>query len=277
MHVAATPASVSRRTPTVAPRTLLIPAFLALAFVLLPLVALVARVDPATVVADITSPAALNALRLSLTTSALATVVSVILGIPLAIVIARSDGMRAGLLRVLVTVPLVLPPMVAGVALLFFFGRSSPLGGWLDSLGWGLPFTTAAVVIAQVFVAMPFLVIAVEGAVRTAGDRLEHTAASLGAGRWTILWRVTLPMAADGIVAGIVLCFARAVGEFGATALFAGNAPGATQTMPLAIYTAFNGAGVAQGTAVALSLLLLLTVLAVLLVVRAWRPQRVAS
>jgi molybdate transport system permease protein len=140
---------------------------------------------------------------------------------------------------------------------------------------WGIrvPFTTGAVVLAQTFVALPFLVLALEGSLRTTGVGYEQAAAGLGAGRWTILGRVTLPLAAPGLIAGIVLCFARAVGEFGATALFAGNAPGVTQTMPLAIYTAFNGAGVSQGSAVALSLLLLVTAIGVLLLVRAWRPE----
>ena len=122
-------------------------------------------------------------------------------------------------------------------------------------------------------VAVPFLVLALEGSLRTTGVGYEQAAAGLGAGRWTILGRVTPPLAAPGLIAGIVLCFARAVGEFGATALFAGNAPGVTQTMPLAIYTAFNGAGVSQGSAVALSLLLLVTAIGVLLLVRAWRPE----
>jgi molybdate transport system permease protein len=136
-----------------------------------------------------------------------------------------------------------------------------------------IPFTTTAVVLAQTFVALPFLVLALEGSLRTTGIGYEQAAAALGAGRWIILGRVTLPLAAPGLIAGIVLCFARAIGEFGATALFAGNAPGVTQTMPLAIYTAFNGAGVSQGTAVALSLLLLVTAIAVLLLVRAWRAE----
>jgi molybdate transport system permease protein len=135
-----------------------------------------------------------------------------------------------------------------------------------------VPFTTLAVVLAQTFVALPFLVLAVEATLRARGVVFEQTAATLGAGRWRTLWRITLPLATPGLVAGVVLCFARAVGEFGATALFAGNAPGVTQTMPLAIYAAFNGGGVGQGTAVALSLLLLVTAIAVLLLVRGWRP-----
>jgi molybdate transport system permease protein len=181
-------------------------------------------------------------------------------------------------LRALVTVPLVLPPMVGGVALLFLFGRRGMLGMLLESW-WGvrIPFTTLAVVLAQVFVALPFLVLAVEGTVRARGVDYERTAATLGAGRWRTLTRVTLPLAAPGLIAGVVLCFARAVGEFGATALFAGSAPGVTQTMPLAIYAAFNGAGVSQGPAVALALLLLVTTVAVLLLVRGWRTDRVPT
>jgi molybdate transport system permease protein len=260
------------------PRVLAIPAILALALLALPLAALVARVDWSTLGADITSPAALSALGLSLSTALLATLVCVVLGVPFALIIARSSARTSAVLRAIVTVPLVLPPMVGGVALLLLFGRQGLLGGVLEDW-WGvrIPFTTAAVVLAQVFVALPFLVLALEGAVRARGTGFEHTAATLGAGRWRTLTRVTLPLAAPGLVVGIVLCFARAIGEFGATALFAGNAPGVTQTMPLAIYTAFNGAGVAQGPAVALALLLLVTAVAVLLLVRGWRTDRVPS
>lgn len=255
------------------PPVLALPAVLGLALLVVPLAALVARVEWSTLWADITAPAAVDALRLSLLTALGATAICVVLGVPLALVIARSGPRLAGVLRALVTVPLVLPPMVGGVALLFLFGRNGTLGQVLD-LWWGvrIPFTTTAVLLAQTFVALPFLVLAVEGSIRTSGVGYERTAATLGAGRWMTLRRVTLPLAAPGLVAGIVLCFARAIGEFGATALFAGNAPGVTQTMPLAIYTAFNGSGVGQGTAVALSLLLLVTALAVLLLVRAWRP-----
>jgi molybdate transport system permease protein len=248
------------------PRMLAVPAVLALALLVLPLTALVARVEPATLWSDITSPEALSALRLSLLTGVAATAACVVGGVPLALLIARTGPRTAALLRAIVTVPLVLPPMVGGVALLYLFGRN----GWFGAAG--LAFTTSAVVLAQTFVALPFLVLSVEGALRTSGIDYERTAAALGAGRWTILRRVTLPLAAPGIIAGVVLCFARAIGEFGATALFAGNAPGVTQTMPLAIYTAFNGAGVSQGTAVALALLLLISAIAVLLLVRGWRP-----
>ncbi|MBG0717138.1 molybdate ABC transporter permease subunit [Microbacterium sp. 2C] len=254
------------------PRVLMVPAVLGLALLAVPLSALVGRVEWSTLWADVTSPEAVSALGLSLVTGTIATMVCVVLGVPLALLIARSGARVATLLRAVVTVPLVLPPMVGGVALLALLGRNGWLGALLAEVGVKVPFTTAAVVIAQTFVALPFLVLALEGSLRSTGIGYEQTAAALGAGRWRILWRVTLPLAAPGLIAGIVLCFARAIGEFGATALFAGNAPGVTQTMPLAIYTAFNGAGVSQGTAVALSLLLLTTAVAVLLLVRAWRP-----
>jgi len=254
------------------PQILVVPAVFGLALLVVPLTALVGRVQWSTLWADVTSPAALSALALSVQTGVLATAVCVVIGVPLALLIARAGARSAALLRAFVTVPLVLPPMVGGVALLFLFGRSGWLGPTLAGWGIQIPFTTTAVVLAQTFVALPFLVLALEGSLRATGVGYEQTAAALGAGRWRILWRVTLPLAAPGLVAGVVLCFARAVGEFGATALFAGNAPGVTQTMPLAIYTAFNGAGVTQGTAVALSLLLLVTAITVLLLVRAWRP-----
>jgi len=253
------------------PRVLVVPAVLGLALLVVPLAALVARVDWATLPADITSPDALSALGLSLSTAVVATLGCLVLGAPLALLIARSGPRLAAVLRAAVTVPLVLPPMVGGVALLYLFGRNGWGGILLAGIGVRLPFTTTAVVIAQVFVALPFLVLSLEGALRARGSGYEVAAASLGAGPWTVLRRVTLPLAAPGLVAGTVLCFARAMGEFGATALFAGNAPGVTQTMPLAIYTAFNGAGVDTSTAVALSLLLLVTSIAVLVAVRAWR------
>ncbi|HAY43408.1 MAG TPA: molybdate ABC transporter permease subunit [Micrococcaceae bacterium] len=249
------------------------PALLGVALLVLPLLALVGRASWSTLIADATSEVALSALWLSLRTGVAATALCVLLGVPLAVLMARSSARVAQLLRALIAVPLVLPPMVGGVALLFLFGRTSPIGQFIDSM-WGitLPFSTAAVVIAQSFVALPFLVLSVEGSLRAAGNGYEQAAATLGAGRWMVLTKITLPLATPGLVAGIILCFARAIGEFGATALFAGNAPGVTQTMPLAIYTAFNGAGTGRDSAVALSLLLLATAVVVLLLVRAWRP-----
>lgn len=255
---------------------MLLPALLGLALLILPLAALVSRASWGTLWADITSETARSALGLSLATGIAATALCVVLGVPLAILIARSGPRLSAGLRALVAVPLVLPPMVGGVALLFLFGRTSPVGRLIEAWwGTGIPFTPTAVVLAQTFVALPFLVLSVEGALRATGLRYERTAATLGAGRWTVLWRITLPLARPGLVAGIILCFARAIGEFGATALFAGNAPGVTQTMPLAIYTAFNGGGNGRDPAVALSLLLLATAVVVLLLVRAWRPGAV--
>ncbi|RHA43530.1 ABC transporter permease [Cellulomonas rhizosphaerae] len=273
---ARTGASTGTTTGTTsAPRLLWVPAALAVGLLVLPVVALVVRADWSSLPSDVTSPAAVRALTLSLTTSVTATVICLVLGVPLAVLLARASGWAADLLRALVTLPLVLPPTVGGIALLYLLGRRGLLGESLDAwFGIRLPFTTAAVVIAQAFVAMPFLVLGVEGALRTAGTRYEVVAATLGAGRWTVLRRITLPLVAPGLISGTVLCFARALGEFGATALFAGNTPGVTQTMPLAIYSAFNGSGVTQGTAVALSLLLVAAAVAVLLAARAWRPGR---
>ena len=253
------------------PRWLIVPAVVGLALIVLPLVALIAKLDWASVPAAIVSPEALSALVLSLSTAAAATVVCVVLGVPLALLIARTTSRIAGVLRAVVTLPLVLPPLVGGIALLFLLGRTGLVGASLDAVGIRIPFTTGAVVIAQSFVAMPFLVIAVEGALRSAGVRYEQVAATLGASRWTTFRRVTLPLVGPSLVAGIVLCFARALGEFGATALFAGNQEGVTRTMPLAIYTAFNGGGVGQDTAIALSLLLVVVAVLVLLAMRSWR------
>jgi molybdate transport system permease protein len=216
----------------------------------------------------------MNALSLSLRTGAAATVLCLVVGLPLALLIARSGPRVAGLLRALTTLPLVMPPLVGGIALLYLLGRNGLVGGFLDvAFGIRIPFTTAAVVIAQSFVALPFLVISVEGALRTAGTRFESVAATLGAGRWTVFRRITVPLVLPGLTAGTVLCFARALGEFGATALFAGNAEGVTRTMPLAIYTAFNGAGVSQDSAIALSLLLVIVAIVILLLLRSWRTE----
>ena len=178
------------------PQILLVPAVMGLALLVLPLVTLVARVNWSTLWADISSPEAVAALLLSLGTGLATTLVCVVLGVPLALVIARSSARLAGVLRALITVPLVLPPMVGGIALLYLFGRTSWLGGVLGEWGIRVPFSTSAVVLAQTFVALPFLVLAVEGSLRSTGVGYEETAAGLGASRWTILRRVTLPLAA---------------------------------------------------------------------------------
>lgn len=256
------------------PRLLYLPAALGFALLVLPVMGLVLRADWPRVPAAVVSPEATSALLLSLQTALTATVVCVIVGVPLALVIARSSGRVAGILRALATLPLVMPPLVGGIALLYLLGRNGLVGGFLDlAFGIRIPFTTAAVVIAQSFVALPFLVISVEGALRTAGTRFETVAATLGAGRWTVFRRITLPLVLPGLISGTVLCFARALGEFGATALFAGNAAGITRTMPLAIYTAFNGAGVSQDSAIALSLLLVVVAIGILLLLRSWRTE----
>jgi molybdate transport system permease protein len=218
-----------------------VPAFLGLAFLVLPLAGLLIRAPWSTLPQRLTEPGVLAALRLSLLTATLATVVCLLLGVPLAWLLARSGLPGRRFIRALVTLPLVLPPVVGGVALLLVFGRRGPVGEWLDqTFGVSLPFTTPGVVVAEAFVAMPFLVIAVEGALRSADARYEEAAATLGAGRWTAFRRVTLPLILPGIAAGAVLCWARALGEFGATITFAGNFPGRTQTMPLAVYLALE-------------------------------------
>jgi len=255
------------------PRILLIPAAIGLAFLILPIIGLLFRLDWATMPAAITSQAARDALSLSLRTATVATLICIVIGVPLALVIARSGSRVGGVLRAFTTLPLVLPPLVGGIALLYLLGRTGLIGASLVAFGIEIPFTTAAVVIAQSFVALPFLVISVEGALRTSGTRYEAVAATLGAGRWTTFRRVTLPLVTPGLIAGIVLCFARALGEFGATALFAGNAAGVTRTMPLAIYTAFNGAGVSQDSAIALSVLLVIVAIVILLLMRSWRAD----
>ena len=249
------------------PPVLLLPAALALAFLLLPLLALVLRAPWRTLPELLLTDQVGQALRLSLLCATSATALCLLLGVPLAWVLARSDLPGSRIVRALVTVPLVLPPVVGGVALLLLLGRRGLLGQHLDTgLGITIPFTTGAVVIAEAFVAMPFLVIAVEGALRAADRRYEDAAATLGASRWLIFRRVTLPMIAPGLAAGSVLCFARALGEFGATITFAGSYPGKTQTMPIAVYSTLES-GDTDG-AIVLSLVLLLVSVTVLVSLR---------
>ncbi|MBN6054606.1 molybdate ABC transporter permease subunit [Nonomuraea sp. RK-328] len=234
---------------------LLVPALVGLAFLVLPLAGLLIRAPWSTLLERLAEPHVLEALRLSLVTATVATAMCLLLGVPLAWLLARVDFPGRRLVRALVTVPLVLPPVVGGVALLLVLGRRGLIGQWLEaSLGVTLPFTTAGVIIAEAFVAMPFLVISVEGALRGADQRFEEAAATLGASRWTVFRRVTLPMVMPGVVAGAVLCWARALGEFGATITFAGNFPGTTRTMPLAVYLALE---TEPEAAIVLSLVLL--------------------
>ena len=248
------------------PMALLVPAAAGAAFVVLPLVALLQRAPWGDLADELAAPAVREALGLSLITSVAATAVSVVLGVPLAWVLARVAFPGRSLLRAAVTLPMVLPPVVGGAALLFALGRRGLVGSWLDdALGISLPFTTAGVVVANTFVAMPFLVVSVEGALRQADRRYEDAAATLGAGRWTVLTRVTLPLVRPSLVAGALLCWARALGEFGATITFAGNLPGRTQTMPLAVFLALERD---RGSAVALSLVLVAVSLVVLVALR---------
>jgi molybdate transport system permease protein len=220
---------------------LVLPAMAGLVFLVLPLAGLVVRAPWSTFGTRLGRPEILSALRLSLVCATLATALCLLLGVPLAWVLARTSFPGRRLVRALVTVPLVLPPVVGGVALLLALGRNGLAGQWLARwFGLTLPFTSAGVVLAEAFVALPFLVISVEGALRAADLRYEDAAATLGASRWTIFRRVTLPLIAPGVAAGAVLCWARALGEFGATITFAGNFPGRTQTMPLAVYLALE-------------------------------------
>ena len=243
------------RRDTGLPRALLLPAALALAFLVLPLVALVVRTPWGQLPELLADPGVRAALRLSLVCATSATALCLALGVPLAWVLARAQFPGRKVVRALVTVPLVLPPVVGGVALLLLLGRRGLIGERLDAwFGITLPFTTPAVVLAEAFVALPFLVLAVEGALRGADRRYEDAAATLGASRFTVLRRVTLPLIAPGIAAGAVLCFARALGEFGATITFAGSFPGVTRTMPIEVYLALESD---PSAAVALSLVLL--------------------
>ncbi|MGK8523669.1 molybdate ABC transporter permease subunit [Nocardia asteroides] len=245
---------------------MVVPAVCALAFLIVPLVGLLLRAPWRTLPDRLLTAELGQALRLSLLCASLATAICLVLGIPLAWLLARGEVPGSGLIRALVTVPLVLPPVVGGVALLLVLGRRGLVGRYLHEwFGVSLPFTTAGVVVAEAFVAMPFLVISVEGALRAADPRFEEAAATLGASRWLTFRRVTVPSVLPGIVAGAVLCWARALGEFGATITFAGNFSGRTTTMPLAVYLALESD---PDDAIVLSLVLLAVSVAVLVALR---------
>jgi molybdate transport system permease protein len=219
------------------PRAAVALGIVGLAVLVLPLVGLTVRTPWGQVGALVTDPVVLQALRLSIVSSLAALAVAVVLGVPLALVFARYDFPGKPFVRALAVLPMVLPPVVGGVGLLAAFGRRGLVGRPLaEATGITLPFTPAAVVIAATFVSMPFLIVTVESGLRMVDRRLEDAAATLGAGRWTILRRVVLPALWPSLAAGMALCWARALGEFGATITFAGNMPGRTQTMPLAVY-----------------------------------------
>jgi molybdate transport system permease protein len=235
------------------------------AFFVLPLVGLLYRAPWGTALGDLTSPEALTALRLSFVVSVAATALALVLGVPLAWIYARVPFRGRDVVRALTTLPMILPPVVGGVALLFAFGRRGLFGQALDAIGIHLPFTTAGAILAAAFVAMPFLVLTVEAGLRSMDRRYEDAARTLGAGRWLVFRRVTLPLIAPSVFAGAVLCWARALGEFGATITFAGNLPGTTQTLPLAVYIALE---TRPEVAITLSLVLLAVSLAILVAMR---------
>lgn len=252
-----------RRRP---PALVLAAAAIALLLFALPLIGLLQRADWANLVDDLRSPASTAAMRLSVTTSLAATALAIALGLPLAWVLARTDIPGRAAIRALVLLPMVLPPVVGGVALLSAFSRRSPLGSWLyEAFGIQLTFSRAGVVLAEAFVAMPFFVITVEAALRSLDPRYEQVAAGLGASPTQVFRRVTLPLIAPAVIAGAILSWARALGEFGATITFAGNIAGRTRTLPLEIYLQLESDPQA---AVALSLVLLLVSFAVLIGLR---------
>ena len=249
------------------------PALLFAAFVVVPLLALAARGwQDGEVLARLTSPFVLQALRLSVLTSTLALVLSLALGVPAAYLLARARFPGHRLLTMLVELPMVLPPTVAGVALLVAFGRRGVLGSLLADAGVDLAFTTAAVVLAQVFVAGPFLVRSLQAGFEAVDQTYEDVSRTLGVSDLRTFWRVTLPLARPALASGAVLCWTRALSELGATLIFAGNFEGRTQTMPVAIIAAFESSAGLSG-AIALSIVLLAVALALLLAVHLVRVR----
>lgn len=246
------------------PSWIYVPAAVGALIVIVPLVGILLKIDWAHFIPLVTSRSSRTALVLSLKTAAASTVVCVVIGVPMALVLARGRFPGQSILRALVLLPLVLPPVVGGIALLYTFGRQGLLGQQLEAIGIRIAFSTTAVVLAQSFVSLPFLVVSLEGALRTAGNNYESIAATLGARPTTVLRRVTLPLVVPGLMSGSVLAFARSLGEFGATLTFAGSLEGVTRTLPLEIYLQRE---TDPDAAVALSLLLI--VVAAVIVVAA--------
>lgn len=246
-----------------------LPALVGVAFVITPLIAMLATVQWSQFWQLVSSESSVVALKLSLKTAAASTALCIVVGVPMALVLARSRFRGLSLLRSFVLLPLVLPPVVGGIALLYTFGRKGLIGEHLEVLGIHIAFSTTAVVLAQTFVALPFLVVSLEGALRTAGTRYEAVASTLGARPTTVLRRVTLPLVLPGLVSGAVLAFARALGEFGATLTFAGSLQGVTRTLPLEIYLQRE---TDPDAAVALSLVLVVVAVVIVVAVRrrAW-------
>ena len=249
------------RPGTTLPAPLQLVAAATVAFLLAPLIGLLLRVPWGGLVEILARPATRDALRLSLIVSTTAAALCVLLGLPLALVLARLDFPGRRLVRAVVTLPMVLPPVVAGTALLFGLGRRGFVGQVLARFGVSLPFTTAGAVVAATFVSLPFFVITVEGAIAGNDERFEEVGAALGAGPWRRLTRVTLPLLRPALVAGTLLSWSRALGEFGATITFAGNLAGRTQTLPLATFLALESDPDAALTLSALLLFVSLTIL----------------
>ena len=249
------------------PAWIYVPATIGALFVIVPLVAILLKIDWAHFIPLVTSESSRAALILSLKTAAASTVLCVVIGVPMAMVLARGRFPGQSILRALVLLPLVLPPVVGGIALLYTFGRQGLLGQHLEALGIRIAFSTTAVVLAQSFVSLPFLVVSLEGALRSAGNQYESIAAMLGGRPTTVLRTVTLPLVIPGLMSGAVLAFARSLGEFGATLTFAGSLQGVTRTLPLEIYLQRE---TDPDAAVALSLLLIV-VAAVIVVASASR------
>lgn len=265
--------SASTSSPT--PRGIGLLALVAVVLLALPLLGLALRAPWSRLPDLVGDPQVAAAVRLSVGTSLAALLLAAVLGIPLAWVLARRSFPGRRLVRAVAVLPMVLPPVVGGVALLLAFGRRGIVGGALaDATGVSLPFSTVGVVLAQAFVAMPFLVVTTEAGLRSMDRRLEDVAATLGAGRWAVLTRVTLPVIAPSLAAGLALTWARALGEFGATITFAGNLPGRTRTMPLSVYVLLE---TDPEAAYLLSLVLLAVSIAVLLGLRGSLLERTGS
>lgn len=259
-------AARSRRRPNLAagiPGVAVAMALVAAAFFGIPFIALLVDITWSELPELLTSRSALDALWLSLRTAVAATLICIALGIPLSLVLARTEFPGRTLTRSIVLVPLVIPPVVAGIILTEAFGRRGLLGEQLSAFGLDISFTTAAVVMAQTFVSLPFMVTSLESHLGSSGQHYERTAQSLGASKWRTFTTITLPLLRPGLISGTVLTFARALGEFGATITFAGSLQGTTRTMPLEIYLARE---TDPDAAVALSLVLILVAVAVIAV-----------
>jgi len=258
----------ARRSTSGVPVVVVVGATVAVLFFVVPLAGLVWRAPWSSTWKVVSSGQARDALRLSLETSLAATAIAVVFGVPLAWVQARVSYPGRSAVRAITLLPMVLPPVVGGVALLLALGRNGLVGQYLDRVGVHLPFHVLGAVVAETFVSMPFLVLTVEAAFRSADRRFEDAARTLGASRLSVFRRVTLPMIRPSLVAGAVLCWARALGEFGATITFAGNAQGKTQTLPLFVYVTLEGAN--SDAAIVLSLVLVVVSLVVLVSVYRW-------